>query len=507
MPKKSSVKAGVLLSYGTVILTAITNMVLIPFYIRTLGSDAYGLYEYVYSLASYATIIDFGISNVMIRYITEYKVKKDSKSEENFAAHILVLTIISALFILAIGIVMFLNLNKMIVNRSPNEMKIARGIFFFMIGRIILALLQHFFDGALLSNEHFIEAKGIACTRIAIKFVSVITLVLSFRNVYGIVIGDFFSSLICVCISAYYTCKIKFKIKWYFFDRNLFKEVSLLIFALVLQSIVNFANNALDKYVVGGFLTNTMVTVYSVALSLYEVFQTITISINPIFMPKVTKTIAAGGSKEDITDVAISIGRLQAILCLGMYFGFLICGKHFLLQWSGDETTLAWLPMVLLMSGGMLPLVQSTCLSVLTVYNKRLFRSIVLFGIAIGNLILSIFLVRIIGINGVALGTFIAFIIGNGFVMNIYYRKRIGLNVKRMLYGIFRGILPSALSAALICYLFVLLTQQGWIWLLMQIIVFCVSYLIFLMIFGFNSEEKKMIKEKTNQIMVRFKRG
>lgn len=130
MPKKSSVKAGVLLSYGTVILTAITNMVLIPFYIRTLGSDAYGLYEYVYSLASYATIIDFGISNVMIRYITEYKVKKDSKSEENFAAHILILTIISALFILAIGIVMFLNLNKMIVNRSPNEMKIARGIFF-----------------------------------------------------------------------------------------------------------------------------------------------------------------------------------------------------------------------------------------------------------------------------------------------------------------------------------------------------------------------------------------
>ena len=145
MPKKSSVKAGVLLSYGTVILTAITNMVLIPFYIRTLGSDAYGLYEYVYSLASYATIIDFGISNVMIRYITEYKVKKDSKSEENFAAHILILTIISALFILDIGIVMFLNLNKMIVNRSPNEMKIARGIFFFHDRTNYLSIITTFF--------------------------------------------------------------------------------------------------------------------------------------------------------------------------------------------------------------------------------------------------------------------------------------------------------------------------------------------------------------------------
>lgn len=500
--KKESKKVGVALSYLTVIATAAMNFVLIPFYLRVLGSDAYGLYEYVYSLAAYAAILDFGIANVMIRYITAYRLKGDKKSEENFAAHALVITGLAMLFIAAIGIVLYLNIEKVIINRNANEMMIARGIFVFMIGRILLAILQHYFDGVLLAYERYIAAKGVACFRIISKLIVIMALVLYSKSVYGIVIGDFTAGLLCILVSANFVYKLDFRPKWYYFDKQLFCEAMVLILALILQSIVNFANNALDKYVVGGFLTNSMVAVYAVALSMYEVYQTITTSINPIFMPKVTAVITTGADSETITDQVITVGRLQAILCLAMLGGFFVFGKQFLIMWSGSETADAWILTILLMTGGTLPLVESTCLSVLTVYNKRLFRSIVLVAVAITNLLLSIILVQSVGITGVALGTFLAFVFGNGIVMNIYYQKRIGLNVFRMIRGIFSGILISAAAAVVVCLPFMLWLNDNIFYFIAGVFVFCLVYCCVLWLYGLKKEEKTLIK---NLIMKRSK--
>ncbi len=491
--RKESRKVGIVLSYLSVIITAASNFILIPFYLRTLGSDAYGLYEYVYSLAAYAAILDFGIANVMIRYITEYRIRGDKKAEENFAAHALLITGAAMLLIAGIGLGLYMNIEKVIVHRSESEMAIARIIFLFMIGRILLVLVQHYFDGILLSYEKYVEAKGVAVFRILSKLVMIIALVSYSRSVLGIVIGDFLASLFCILASAVCARKLHFKVKWYYFDKKLFRDATVLIFALLLQSIVNFANNALDKYIVGGFLTNSMVTLYAVALSMYEVYQTVTISINPIFMPKVTALITSGAGSEEITDETISVGRLQAILCLAMMGGFFVFGKEFLIMWSGEEMAGAWSVTLLLMAGGTIPLVQSTCLSVLTVYNKRLFRSLVLLGIAITNLVLSVILVQKIGVVGVALGTFLAFICGNGIVMNVYYQKNIGLNVGRMLYGIFRGILPSALLAVIACLPYMIWFHGRLLSFGIGVLVFCAVYCLALWLFGLNEREKNLV--------------
>ena len=56
-------------------------------------------------------------------------------------------------------------------------------------------------------------------------------------------------------------------------------------------------------------------------------------------------------------------------------------------------------------------------------------RAVVYLGIAIGNVIGTWLLMQVMGIIGAALMTGIALTIGQGFIMNWYYWKKIGLDM------------------------------------------------------------------------------
>ena len=60
-------------------------------------------------------------------------------------------------------------------------------------------------------------------------------------------------------------------------------------------------------------------------------------------------------------------------------------------------------------------------------------RAIVYLFIAIANVAISIPLIKLMGPIGAALGTAISLIAGNIIFMNIYYQKRIGLDILALL--------------------------------------------------------------------------
>ena len=126
---------------------------------------------------------------------------------------------------------------------------------------------------------------------------------------------------------------------------------------------------------------------------------------------------------------------------------------------------------------------------------KRLFRSIVLLGISIVNVIVSIILVSKYGMMGAPIGTAFSFVVGYGLVLNIYYDRIIGVNVVKMFKQIFSKIwicllLTAAVMISIDHYLIIVLS---WISLIIKGILFCVIYGGLLLVFGLNEEEKKDI--------------
>ena len=77
-------KQGVILSYILMIFEVLSTLLITPFIISTLGQAEYGVYKLSASITAYLLLLDLGVGNAIIRYISKYRANKDTKSERNF---------------------------------------------------------------------------------------------------------------------------------------------------------------------------------------------------------------------------------------------------------------------------------------------------------------------------------------------------------------------------------------------------------------------------------------
>src|SRR5690625_876485 len=106
MPR-SELKYGVYLSYISLFITNITNLILTPFIIRNLGDSEYGLYMLIGAFVGYIAVLDFGLGNTVVRFVAKYRAENDKKSEENFLfSTIIIYGVISAVIML-VGAILY----------------------------------------------------------------------------------------------------------------------------------------------------------------------------------------------------------------------------------------------------------------------------------------------------------------------------------------------------------------------------------------------------------------
>ena len=80
----SQLKKGALLSYVTIILTNLIGLLLTPFIVRSLGNSEYGLYALIGAFIGYISVLDLGLNNTIVRYVSKYRAENDKEGEEVF---------------------------------------------------------------------------------------------------------------------------------------------------------------------------------------------------------------------------------------------------------------------------------------------------------------------------------------------------------------------------------------------------------------------------------------
>ena len=100
-------KQGVILSYVLMLFEVLSTLLITPFLIRTLGQAEYGVYKLTASITAYLLLLDMGMGNATIRYISQYRENKDSESERRYFAVgmlfylvVAVLTVIGGIFLI-----------------------------------------------------------------------------------------------------------------------------------------------------------------------------------------------------------------------------------------------------------------------------------------------------------------------------------------------------------------------------------------------------------------------
>ena len=158
---------------------------------------------------------------------------------------------------------------------------------------------------------------------------------------------------------------------------------------------------------------------------------------------------------------------------------------------------------VILLVAGYIPAVQSIGVNIQNAMNMHRTRSIVYFLASVGNVLLSIQLIPRYGVTGTALGTLIAILMCNGLFMNIYYQRKIGLDIIEFWKQIGSMLLP--MLPAVICGILLnkFLPMQRWSVLFVQLLIFAIVYGVFMWFFGLNETEKEIGRKGLRKIMRR----
>ena len=132
-------------------------------------------------------------------------------------------------------------------------------------------------------------------------------------------------------------------------------------------------------------------------------------------------------------------------------------------------------------------------INILDVMNKRHIRSYILMITTFLNIVLTIFGIKYIGMIGAAIATAIS-LIGQTILLNIYYKKKIGIHVGYLFMESYRGILMPFLVAGIIAWLVKGLFRNVLLQFLIAGMAFVIIFSVLYILFGLNECEKKKLR-------------
>lgn len=160
--------------------------------------------------------------------------------------------------------------------------------------------------------------------------------------------------------------------------------------------------------------------------------------------------------------------------------------------WAGKEYLMAYWVAILTLLPLSIPLIQNTGLSILVAQNRHKFRSIMYLIIAALNALSTYLIVPYSGIMGASLCTFFSYLLGQGLIMNLYYSKVIGIDIKRFWKSIMMMALPMLIVAVIGWLLFANRIDLTWAQLFVYALGYSIVYLIVTFFFSMNGYEKNI---------------
>ena len=305
-----------------------------------------------------------------------------------------------------------------------------------------------------------------------------------------------FINILCLVINAV-VCIKKIKIKFIFgnFNFPLLKEIFAYSFYIFLAEIINKVNWSLDQFILGAFCGTAVVAVYSVASQINSMYLAFSTAISGVMLPKIAKMEERGASDQEFTDEFIKTGRIQLLVMMMIITAFVLFGRYFIILWAGPEYEQAYLIACILITPVTIPLIQNIGLSILQAKNKYRYRTTILFFIAIANVIVSIPLAINLGGVGSAIGTAMAMIVGQGILMNIYYHKKVKINIIEFWKNIIRMVIPMIPLFVVSLVIVIIFPINSLLKFIVGVIIYLTLYVICVWNFSMNEYEKNLINK------------
>lgn len=502
MENSSQRKSGAILSYVSIIVSTLIQLLYTPFLIRMLGQSEYGLYSLISSIIGYLTVLDLGFGNAIIVYTSKYRVQKKYEEEAKLYGMFMMIFCIIGVIVVLLGLILFFNVNNIFSSTMTNtELVEAKIMMLILTFNLAITFPFSIYSSIISAYEKFTFQKIMSILSTLLKPLFMIPLLfLGYKSIAMTVVITLVNMI--VLISNYFYCKNKLNIKIKFsgFDKVLFYEISRYSFFIFLGVIVDKINWSVDQFVLGIVSGTVAVSLYSVASQINTLFVNLSTALSNILLPKISKMVARQVNNKELTNEFIKVGRIQYFLVFLMASGLVLFGKEFIITWAGKEFEISYYIAIILILPLCVPLVQNLGISIMQAKNMHKFRSILYVIIAIVNIAISIPLAKKYGGLGSAIGTSLSLIFGNIIIINIYYDKKVGINILKFWKEIIKMTISFIIPIIIILCIMRFVKLSGYI----NLVVFGGIYTIIYCIVCYTLVMNKYEKDIVNKILLKL---
>lgn len=469
MDYKSLTAKNTLANWTALFINTVVGFFLAPFILHKLGDSAYGLYYLIITIIGYYGLLDLGIGTSVIQYVAQFNATGDSESLYGMVNTTLFAYSILGLVVLAITFAGYAFVDS-IFHVSPEFLKTAKLLFLITGSGVAFYFPFSIFYGVINGLQRFyITALVAACFGVLRAAMVVVfldrgygLLTLAIVSV-GAGVGN---NLVCVAVAPRLT---RLRFGWRYVSRKTFRMIFNYSATSFVISLANLLRGRADNVVIGAFRSTGAITYYSIGQRLVDYTNRITGSVAGNFNA-LASHFNSTQNEEGLRRLYIQGNRFCSFALMPVAAGLLILGKQLIAIWMGPQyVASSYAILAILLIPNALYGAQSAASRILYGMNRHKWLAKVMIAEGAANLILSIVLVRRMGIFGVAWGTAIPMLFTSVILFPVYLCRVVKTPLIHFLREAYT--LPIAITSPMVIVLLVLrlfVAQPSWLALIGQ---------------------------------------
>jgi O-antigen/teichoic acid export membrane protein len=416
-------------SWSALGVNVIVGIFLSPFILHRLGDAAFGIWVLIFAITGYYGLFDLGIRSSIIRYVSKYTATDDRDKLTGFINT--ALFSYSGIGIISMVLTAMLSSSVEGLFKIPPEMHSQARILLLMVGASVsISFPLGVFGGMLegLQRFYILNWTSIAATLArAALIVFFLNRGCGLLTVALITVGLPIISSVIRGIIVFRLCPVK--VGFRYVDRDSFRHMANYGGTTFLVMVAARLRFRTDELVLGTMMSTVAVAWFNIDARIVDYASDFVTSLAQVFVPMSSHSEAVG-DLDRVRKIYIAGNRVCAFLILPITAILIILGKHIIRIWMGARYIPTSYPvLVVMIIPFALMLAQAASTRILFGLGKHQTMAAVTVIEGIANVILSIALVRPMGIVGDALGTAIPLSFTCLVFLPRHMKKQIGVPV------------------------------------------------------------------------------
>jgi O-antigen/teichoic acid export membrane protein len=441
---RQRVLRGSLANYAGRIVGTGTWFFITPFVLHHLGQTGFGLWVLAAALIGYGSLVELGITGAVTKYVAEFRAQDQTATLEALLGTALVLY---ALLGLIVGVLtlLLIPLADGLLGAAGLDAATGRA-YVVLVGLTIAVTIPCLLSQAVLSGLHRYDLVSLGATLGALfSAAATVLALLAGAGLLGAVAINLLTTLVVQAINQWnlQRCAPQLRIDWRHASRPMARHVAGYSWSILVGRVAKRLKSRTDEIEVAAFMPLSAVAPYALAHRLSELAQTLADQFLRVLLP-VASELDAEADTARLRQLYLTSSRLALAILVPLGCSVILLGRPMLTVWVGGEYADASYLVTLLTLAVLVETSQWPAVTVLQGMARHRPVMLVALGSAVANLLLSIVLVRSLGLAGVALGTLIPTTIENLLLVLPYTLRVMHVGLREVLE---RVLLPVSLPA------------------------------------------------------------